>query len=175
MRYIKSIILTSIASIVVFIPTHAPIGVHPASINEVVRTPNVPPQTLTDLPQAEINLASYKVLPKPPEPVKTAPVAQTGGGCADWMRQAGIPQTAATNKLILKESNCRTNAINPSSGACGIPQAYPCSKLPCPLNDSGAVCQLQWMDNYVKRSYGSWDNALAKWYSRCGSKQGCWY
>lgn len=97
------------------------------------------------------------------------------GSCADWMAMAGIPMTYATNKLIINESGCRTNAINPSSGACGIPQAYPCSKLKCPLDNSGAVCQLQWMDKYVHDVYGSWENALAKWYSRCGSPQGCWY
>ena len=102
-------------------------------------------------------------------------VSAASGNCATWMAQAGIPSTEATNKLILKESNCRPHAVNPTSGACGIPQAYPCSKLQCPLNESGAVCQLQWMANYVKNRYGSWDNALATWYSRCGSPQGCWY
>ena len=107
----------------------------------------------------------------PAQPVQVS----SGGSCAEWMTQAGIPHTTATDKLILNESGCRTNARNPSSGACGIPQAYPCSKLPCPLNDSGAVCQLQWMDTYVKGRYGSWESALATWYSRCGSPQGCWY
>lgn len=97
------------------------------------------------------------------------------GQCLDWMAQAGIPNTYATHKLIINESGCRTGAINPTSGACGIPQAYPCSKLPCPLNADGAVCQLKWMDNYVANRYGSWDNALSTWYSRCGSPQGCWY
>ncbi len=105
----------------------------------------------------------------------TMPVQSSGGNCATWKAQAGIPDTNATNKLIDKESGCRPNAVNPTSGACGIPQAYPCSKLPCPLNDSGAVCQLKWMQAYVVSRYGSWDNALAKWYSRCGSSQGCWY
>ena len=106
---------------------------------------------------------------------KAYAAALGNGTCADWMAMAGIPMTYATNKLIINESGCRTNAVNPSSGACGIPQAYPCSKLPCTLDNSGAVCQLKWMDDYVKRSYGSWENALAKWYSRCGSPQGCWY
>ena len=107
-----------------------------------------------------------------------APVAShtsSGGNCEAWMAQAGIPLTNATKTLIINESGCRTTAVNPSSGACGIPQALPCGKMQCPLNDSGAVCQLQWMDTYVKNRYGSWDNALATWYSRCGSPQGCWY
>lgn len=97
------------------------------------------------------------------------------GQCLEWMSQAGIANTYSTHKLIINESGCRTGAKNPTSGACGIPQAYPCSKLPCALNADGAVCQLKWMDAYVQRTYGNWDNALAKWYSRCGSPQGCWY
>jgi len=101
-------------------------------------------------------------------------VASASGGCADWMAQAGIPQTQATSKLILKESGCNPRAVNPTSGACGIPQAWPCSKLPNGVN-TDPVTQLRWMDNYVKVRYGSWDNALATWYSRCGSAQGCWY
>lgn len=101
-------------------------------------------------------------------------IASASGGCAEWMAQAGIPQTASTNKLILKESGCNPRAVNPTSGACGIPQAWPCSKLPNGVN-TDPVTQLRWMDNYVKTRYGSWDNALATWYSRCGSAQGCWY
>lgn len=101
-------------------------------------------------------------------------VASASGGCAEWMAQAGIPQTTATNKLILKESGCNPRAVNPTSGACGIPQAWPCSKLPNGVN-TDPVTQLRWMDNYVKTRYSSWDNALATWYSRCGSAQGCWY
>lgn len=96
------------------------------------------------------------------------------GTCADWMAQAGIPQTEATTKLILKESGCNPRAVNKSSGACGIPQAYPCSKLPNGVN-TDPVTQLRWMDSYVKGRYETWENALSTWYSRCGSRQGCWY
>lgn len=97
----------------------------------------------------------------------------TGGSCSDWMAAAGIPATYATNKLIINESGCNPNAVNPKSGACGIPQAYPCSKIAhC---GTEPVCQLQWMDSYVHSRYGSWEGALSAWYSRCGSQQGCWY
>lgn len=111
---------------------------------------------------------------KPLEAPKIAEKPKSGG-CADWMREAGIPLTNATEKLILNESGCKPHARNPSSGACGIPQAYPCSKLKCPLNESGAVCQLTWMKNYVHERYGSWEGALSHWYSQCHTKQGCWY
>jgi hypothetical protein len=98
------------------------------------------------------------------------------GNCQSWMAQAGIAQTDATNKLILKESGCNPTAQNPRSTAYGIGQfldstwaTVGCSKT------SDPVVQLQCMQKYVIKSYGSWDNALAKWYSRCGSPQGCWY
>ena len=105
-------------------------------------------------------LASLASSPKAfaEEPVRTS------GSCADWMAQAGIPNTYSTNKLIINESGCNPNAVNPSSGACGIPQALPCSKIAhCGVEP---VCQLRWMDGYVKGRYGSWDGALAAWNSR---------
>ena len=92
------------------------------------------------------------------EPVKAS------GSCADWMAAAGIPDIYSTHKLIINESGCNPNAVNPSSGACGIPQALPCSKIAhCGVEP---VCQLRWMDQYVKGRYGSWDGALAAWNSR---------
>lgn len=103
----------------------------------------------------------------------TQVASATTGSCADWMAAAGIPSTQATQTLILKESGCNPSARNPSSGAFGIPQALPASKIAhC---GTEPVCQLRWMDTYIKGRYGSWDNALSTWYSRCGSPQGCWY
>lgn len=108
-------------------------------------------------------------------PATASSSSSAGGTCEEWKAAAGIPSTSSTRKLINHESGCRTNAVNPKSGACGIPQAWPCSKLPCPLNNSGAVCQLKWMDNYVKSRYGSWDAALNFWYAQCNTSKGCWY
>ena len=88
----------------------------------------------------------------------------TSGSCVDWMAAAGIPDMYSTHKLIINESGCNPNAVNPSSGACGIPQALPCSKIAhCGVEP---VCQLRWMDQYVKGRYGSWDGALAAWNAR---------
>lgn len=98
-----------------------------------------------------------------PAPIVSAPV-QVGGNCASWMAQAGIPSTHATNKLILNESGCNPRAINPISGACGIPQSLPCSKMGCSLSDP--VCQLRWMAKYVAERYGSWEKAYSTWQSR---------
>lgn len=91
-----------------------------------------------------------------------APVVRASGSCEQWMSEAGIPITSATRQLIINESGCRPDAVNPSSGACGIPQALPCSKLPCTLQDP--VCQLKWMDRYVKERYTTWEGALSFWH-----------
>ena len=88
------------------------------------------------------------------------PVVEATGDCASWMAQAGI-NNAQARDLIQRESGCRVDAINPTSGACGIPQALPCSKLPCTLDNAGAVCQLKWMKNYVQVRYGGWAGAIA--------------
>ena len=94
------------------------------------------------------------------------------GNCQDWMRQAGITETAAAYDLIMKESGCRPDAVNPSSGACGIAQALPCSKKPGQWNDP--VNSMRWMQDYVMSRYGSWQAALNFWHciGQCSSKIG---
>lgn len=81
------------------------------------------------------------------------------GGCGDWIQQAGITDVANATWLINKESGCRTSAVNPSSGACGIPQALPCSKLGAARGNP--VEEIKWMNNYVVARYGSWAGAVA--------------
>ena len=62
-------------------------------------------------------------------------------------------------ELISRESSLNPQAINPTSGACGLAQALPCSKMACSLED--VDCQLAWIDDYVEQRYGNIDNALA--------------
>lgn len=82
-----------------------------------------------------------------------------GGTCAEWVMQAGITEGEAAMALILKESGCNPNAVNRSSGACGVAQELPCGKSGCSLGDG--ACQVKWMNSYVLGRYGSWANALA--------------
>ena len=93
----------------------------------------------------------------------TQTVAASSEQCAAWMAAAGVPNTAASREVIRRESNCRPTARNSSSGACGIAQALPCSKMGCPVENTStaAICQLRWMQQYVINRYGSWDSALA--------------
>lgn len=92
-----------------------------------------------------------------PTQVENTPVVAPNGSCMDWIRQAGVTDVQSAYTLIMRESGCNPNAVNPSSGACKIPQALPCSKLP--TNDP--VEQIKWMQNYCVSRYGSWSGALA--------------
>lgn len=82
-------------------------------------------------------------------------------GRVKLMSDAGIAPAdfAAANRLIQRESGWNPTAVNASSGACGLVQALPCSKLGANWSDS--VNALRWGDNYVKNRYGGWSQALA--------------
>jgi hypothetical protein len=76
----------------------------------------------------------------------------TGSSAMDW--------------IVQKESGGNPYAINSSSGACGLFQALPCSKL---LNVCGSLsnvsCQIQWGKDYAIGRYGSYSAAQAFWIS----------
>jgi hypothetical protein len=62
----------------------------------------------------------------------------------------GDDNWSALDKLWTRESNWNVNARN-RSGACGIPQALPCSKIP----DMSTTGQITWGLNYIKSRYGT--------------------
>lgn len=71
-------------------------------------------------------------------------------------------QWGAFLELVRKESSGSFYAVNPSSGACGLPQALPCSKL---LRVIGSLNnhegQIRWMFGYIRDRYVSPSQALA--------------
>lgn len=89
--------------------------------------------------------------------------------CAGWAREAGVSEadlyTALT--LIYKESGCRTMAENAYSGAYGIPQALPGSKMASAGADwkTNPVTQIRWMISYVNGRYGGWSQAMDYWWA----------
>lgn len=64
------------------------------------------------------------------EPIEV-PKPVISGNKQDWMRAAGIPEAewAYVDYIVSHESGWRPDAVNSSSGACGLVQALPCSKL----------------------------------------------
>lgn len=95
----------------------------------------------------------------PPKPV----VVEVTGTKSDWMRAAGIPESdwQYVDYIVNRESSWNPNAVNPSSGACGLAQALPCSKLGPNWNDP--VTALKWQYEYVKQRYGGYAGAYNFW------------
>jgi hypothetical protein len=86
-----------------------------------------------------------------------------------------IDQMADLIELWNQESGWNRFALNPSSGAYGIPQALPASKMGAAANPptSSAAAQINWGLSYIKGRYGSPAGAEAHeiadhWYARGG-------
>ena len=97
-------------------------------------------------------------------PASTPTRTYTGGGNKEaWMAAAGIPQSEwwAVDSIVSRESSWNPNAVNASSGACGLAQALPCSKMG--PNWSDPVVALKWQYNYVNARYGGYPQAVAFW------------
>lgn len=88
----------------------------------------------------------------------------TGGGDkTEWMRAAGIPESewGYVDFIVQRESSWNPNARNKSSGACGLAQALPCSKVPG--NPYDPVDSLRWQYGYVTARYGGYRQAYEFW------------
>lgn len=92
------------------------------------------------------------------------PAPYTGGGSpAEWMSAAGIAESdwGYVDYIVTRESGWDPNATNPSSGACGLVQMYPCNKAG--VNSRDPVANLAWANSYAIGRYGSWAGAHAFW------------
>ena len=85
------------------------------------------------------------------------------GSHTDWMSAAGIPakDQGIANAIISQESGWQVTIMNKSSGAYGIPQALPGSKMASAGADwqTNPITQLKWMNSYVIGRYKSWQAA----------------
>lgn len=93
-----------------------------------------------------------------------APPKYTGGGSlVEWMTAAGIAESDwdYVAYIAMNESGGNPNATNASSGACGLIQALPCSKVPG--NGYDPVDNLRWASGYAVGRYGSWAAAYGFW------------
>lgn len=158
--------LALIGAVLAFSYKPAPVHLNKQEVQKPQATvPKVePPQ-----PKQEPIVPVPVVQPEKPK-VQTAPAAVPPPA----PRPTGNPQAIALEKakargwtgaqwealLVLwrKESGWNPNARNRSSGACGIPQALPCSKIP---NPSSIHSQIEWGLGYIAARYGTPSKALA--------------
>jgi hypothetical protein len=105
----------------------------------------------------------------------TGPVQQYAHKLVDatW---PGLFQWPAFADIVRRESNWAVNAQNPSSGAYGIPQALPGSKMASAGADwrTNPYTQIRWMVSYLKSRWGSPVNAdnneiVNHWYGNGGA------
>ena len=95
--------------------------------------------------------------------IKQKTVLYTGGGTkSEWLAASGINSAywGYVDAIVSRESGWNPNATNARSGACGLAQALPCSKVPG--NGYNPIDSLRWMNTYVSR-YGGWEGAYNFW------------
>lgn len=153
---------------------------HPAPINNSGKThqqvavkqtkveaKSEPKVTAKAKPEVEKQQATPKQEERP-EPV-TTPVQALPTDKTDLMRLAGIPESdwEATDYIVSKESSWNPTAQNSSSGAYGLCQALPASKMASVGGDylTNPVTQLKWCHEYSLQRYGGWWSAFAFWRS----------
>ena len=105
----------------------------------------------------------YRAIAATPAPTPEPTPSPVTGSKEDWMRAAGIPEAdwKYVDFIVFKESSWNPKAVNPTSGACGLAQALPCSKIPGDWSDP--VNALKWQYNYVVARYGGYKGAYEFW------------
>lgn len=89
----------------------------------------------------------------------------------------GEEHWAAMRNLLMRESGFNPLSLNKQSGACGIFQALPCTKMGC-SNWQDIDCQIRFGLNYIKQRYGTPTEAYNHWLARKpinGKDHGHWY
>ncbi|WP_329519578.1 lytic transglycosylase domain-containing protein [Spirillospora sp. NBC_01491] len=91
------------------------------------------------------------------DPVPAGEAQQIAKGMLPSFGFGGEGEFGCLVKLWNKESGWRSNAANPSSGAYGIPQALPGSKMASAGSDwrTSARTQIKWGLGYIKDRYGT--------------------
>ncbi|GEN94685.1 tape measure protein [Pediococcus ethanolidurans] len=90
------------------------------------------------------------------------------GSHKNWLKEAGITSNFDKwNYIISHESGWNPKATNGGSGAYGLPQSLPGSKMASAGSDwrSNPITQLKWMKSYVSSRYGGIGNAYRYWLS----------
>ena len=119
--------------------------------------------------------SSKSTKPTPSLPIPSSCNEYSGNkaiGCAELLSAGfGLDQMPCLDKLWTKESHWNPKAHNPSSGAHGIPQALPASKMAPYGADymTNPTVQIRWGLDYIKGRYktpcGAWAHSQSTgWY-----------
>jgi uncharacterized protein YabE (DUF348 family) len=113
-------------------------------------------------PITEVRLRGTKIIAPSFNPSVTV-----SGDKAALMTAAGISESdfAYVDSIISRESGWRPGAANSSSGAYGLCQSLPASKMATAGADylTNPVTQLRWCAGYAAGRYGGWSGAYNAW------------
>lgn len=154
--FIKILILTLVGSILIS---------QAVPVNEEQGTVTIKPKQVEPLQRVELATTPIAESAK----ITQAVVAMPTGSHEDWMTQAGIPQSEwqYVNYIVSKESGWSYTAVNASSGATGLCQSLPASKMASSGADylTNPITQLKWCHGYAMARYGGWSGAYNFWTS----------
>jgi resuscitation-promoting factor RpfB len=153
-------------------PAAKPVTATPAVRKPVAATPPVKPVVPKPVPKP-----APKPAPKPvPKPAKPTTVILVTPGSAQAIARSLMPsygwnttsQFSCLVQLWNGESGWRWNATNRSSGAYGIPQALPASKMASAGADwrTNPRTQIRWGMGYIHARYATPCSALSAWLAR---------
>ncbi len=101
------------------------------------------------------------------KPATLSATINVSGDKASLMAAAGIAESdyAYVDYIISRESGWRPGARNSSSGAYGLCQSLPASKMASVGGDylTNPVTQLRWCSGYAAGRYGGWQGAYNAW------------
>lgn len=96
--------------------------------------------------------------------------ANVSGSSRDWLSASGIPESqwGYVDHIINHESHWNYTAQNRSSGAYGLCQALPGSKMASAGADwkTNPITQLRWCNGYASSRYGGWAGAYSFWLAK---------
>lgn len=144
-----------------------------ADINKVEQQPSRAQETPATGNETQPIVQAPVVEPPKVEPqrkIVESPSPRTVTGTkTDWLIQAGIPESEwnAVDYIVQKESSWNYRAVNRSSGATGLCQSLPASKMASAGGDylTNPVTQLKWCHSYAHSRYGGWWAAHSFWVS----------
>ena len=140
----------------------------------VIPAPGIPAAPAPAAPPVVVSpIVTPTTPPAPPPaggiatPAEAQALARTSVASRGWSDD----QFSCLVRLWNRESGWRVEARNPSSGAYGIPQAYPAEKLAAAGPDwrTSAATQISWGLSYISARYatpcGAWDHSeRTGWY-----------
>lgn len=158
-------------------PTADAVNAHPASVNishsqTRAQFADVGRPTKLYIAHHYHPYVKPKPAPPPPPPPPPAPV-QPAGSYQDYALSLfsaygwSSGEFSCLDSLWIRESGWNPGAVNPYSGATGIPQALPGSKMASAGADwaTNGDTQIRWGLGYIHERYGTpcgaWNNELA--------------